>query len=149
MTVVGPIQLTQKLREVRRFQSLLLWMTVVGDDVVHLISFPTAPVTILVVVDDGRRLLPVGAEGTASAFVSILVVVDDGRRHPKTGRFLAGQSGFQSLLLWMTVVGRKKPGQKLKIDLEVSILVVVDDGRRRFRPDRRFAETAGSFNPCC
>ena len=37
---------------------------------------------------------------------------------------------FQSLLLWMTVVGRRAAGPGDVAPQVVSILVVVDDGRR-------------------
>jgi len=62
--------------------------------------------------------------------VSILVLVDDGRRP----HILAAEDKailkFQSLFLWMTVVDASDSGVA-KICDRVSILVLVDDGRRR------------------
>jgi len=128
-------------------------------------------VSILVVVDDGRRL---GSERrtdvTEHSFqslllwmtvvhnrcqgqerragpVSILVVVDDGRR-PGTGALTRCRlHGFQSLLLWMTVVDG--PARRVRARaVPVSILVVVDDGRRQ-RGDRARLPRLKCFNPCC
>src|SRR5271157_390834 len=62
-------------------------------------------VSILVVVDDGRRPPAAGPGRSARGRVSILVVVDDGRRRSDIVQTPHGAAMFQSLLLWMTVVG--------------------------------------------
>jgi len=62
--------------------------------------------------------------------VSILVLVDDGRRLGAVNLRLVDGQRFQSLFLWMTVVDF--PGILGTGPLnQVSILVLVDDGRRR------------------
>jgi len=95
----------------------------------HHLASALAQVSILVVVDHGRRLVGTEAMTTPEAKVSILVVVDHGRR-PPAGRSPARAGGcfnpccsgsrsstFGGLL--DSVMG-----------LDVSILVVVDHGRR-------------------
>ena len=104
------------------FQSLLLWMTVVDLLAITALVMPT--------------------------LVSILVVVDDGRRHEVDTAIDRLCYTFQSLLLWMTVVD--KHAFSIRITRRrVSILVVVDDGRRHARRDRTAAGGVTSFNPCC
>src|SRR5208337_2618900 len=112
-------------------------------------------VSILVLVDDGRRPSMPTATGGKPPTVSILVLVDDGRRPPRRSRMgrrpagfypcsCGGRSstavlssrrtrcfrGFQSLFLWMTVVDIQRHRQH-RNHIQVSILVLVDDGRRR------------------
>src|SRR5271157_3064890 len=104
MTVVGSPIHTMEF-DMERFQSLLLWMTVVGSS---------------------RSSFGSGI----SSDVSILVVVDDGRRLGLTDSYQELAHGFQSLLLWMTVVGPEWISATSSFLSIVSILVVVDDGRR-------------------
>ena len=80
MTVVDRPHPRITARTHKQFQSLLLWMTV---------------------VDTIRTRFTLRAE-----IVSILVVVDDGRRRYTSRATVSGAVGFQSLLLWMTVVDR-------------------------------------------
>ncbi len=86
------------------FQSLFLWMTLVGQ------SHPDAlviifDVSILVLVDDARGHFEAAYDELLSR-VSILVLVDDARGQRYSPAQLAGLTGFQSLFLWMTLVGR-------------------------------------------
>ncbi len=62
--------------------------------------------------------------------VSILVVVDEGRRPSDDILSADPARGFQSLLLWMKVVDEYVRAGPVHAS-EVSILVVVDEGRRR------------------
>jgi len=78
MTVVDTAENASSLCRGVRFQSLLLWMTVV-DAAVNDGGGNIFRVSILVVVDDGRRHRP-NHRSTGWRQVSILVVVDDGRR---------------------------------------------------------------------
>ena len=104
-------------------------------------------VSILVVVDDGRRPLSPPDRVPNIARVSILVVVDDGRRRYRAADTVPTNLKFQSLLLWMTVVDIVGAGL-LSHSSRVSILVVVDDGRRHRAEDRAKGRNTG-FNPCC
>ena len=86
-----------------------------------------------------------GSRAVARA-VSILVLVDDGRRLRLVASQDASSAVFQSLFLWMTVVDL----QSLRIPAalkHVSILVLVDDGRR-LQPGLRCQRDRLGFNPC-
>ena len=72
---------------------------------------------------------------SAPSQVSILVLVDDGRRLGRGNRSHVELVMFQSLFLWMTVVDNMVQ-LRSNADGTVSILVLVDDGRR-LRPLRR------------
>jgi len=80
----------------------------------------------MTVVDNHRPRLASAIEN-----VSILVLVDDGRRLQRKLVELRKGWEFQSLFLWMTVVDpwswRAAAGMG-----RVSILVLVDDGRRQY-----------------
>src|SRR5271157_537524 len=80
--------------------------------------------------------------------VSILVVVDDGRRPGRDRSFLHRDSGFQSLLLWMTVVGPslalpRQPQASMFQSLLLWMTVVGEVHRSTVRGD------GCCFNPCC
>jgi len=86
-------------------------------------------VSILVLVDDGRRRWQLATTSLPCTSVSILVLVDDGRRLLLARGLCTMHYEFQSLFLWMTDVDLPSfaDGQYFN---KVSILVLVDDGRR-------------------
>ena|SRR5208337_1144572 len=110
------------------FQSLFLWMTVVDDPLLHL-DEEEVGVSILVLVDDGRRHAWYRRSSCRDyRFQSLflwMTVVDFWWM--LTRCFYPAR--FQSLFLWMTVVDGE-PGARFGLVSSVSILVLVDDGRR-------------------
>jgi len=70
------------------FQSLFLWMTVVDSRCTGFRVSRLRWVSILVLVDDGRRPVPLLDEALPVLHVSILVLVDDGRRPRDFGRII-------------------------------------------------------------
>ena len=130
-----------------RFQSLLLWMTVVDPSTrwqsQDILAVFQSLLSWMTVVDKTvSTIRPVGDRR-----VSILVVVDDGRRLGRAGP-LRDVLEFQSLLSWMTVVDAQSRRQNPQAQW-VSILVVVDDGRRPQHRLRRHEPRCPGFNPCC
>ena len=128
-----------------RFQSLLLWMTVVDSVGWNLVlsdrEFQSLLLWMTVVDRRSDRAV------YTHFLVSILVVVDDGRRPSQAAAERRCEMRFQSLLLWMTVVDLYAHRETERVP-DVSILVVVDDGRRH-DDGLEMANEWRSFNPCC
>jgi len=103
MTVVDNCGKPRGKSAQKTFQSLFLWMTVV-DEPGWANGHGQYRVSILVLVDDGRRQHTVKVCPRQASHVSILVLVDDGRRLKPVGEDGLRGELFQSLFLWMTVV---------------------------------------------
>ena len=128
------------------FQSLLLWMTVV-DETHRALRMEAARVSILVVVDDGRRrsqsVPPPLSDPPFQSLLLWMTVVDFPSRATASMR----SAEFQSLLLWMTVVdgaGRDQPAIDSGFQSLLLWMTVVD------RPPRSpLTGPYTGFNPCC
>ncbi len=81
MTLVGPLPSTAPMIGASVFQSLFLWMTLVGlGDLAERVALVVG-VSILVLVDDARGQRGATSGSHAQNRVSILVLVDDARGH--------------------------------------------------------------------
>ena len=153
------------------FQSLLSWISLIGslhgladlatDPDVSILVVVDQPhrqyrrhgsdgptrVSILVVVDQPHRPQERREVGDAGE-VSILVVVDQPHRQGPPELQNASIARFQSLLSWISLIGRVARRRSDFRGFSVSILVVVDQPHR---PCNTLARGGGGlgFNPCC